>query len=588
MTFVLGLAVVGVVTFFVNPERIANFQPFMPHGWWKLLGSMGVIYVAFEGFEVIAQAGDETVDPKRNIPKAMLYSVMIVTLTYVVVAFATVVSVSPENVPVGMRPWEVIARHQDKGFRMAANSLMPWGLGGLIVTLAVIFSSTSALNATIYSATRASYALGRDRMLPSGFSSISAKRKTPVVALAFTAGIVLIAAGLLTPKHGAATASIMFLFLFFLVNLCVIKIRRNMGDELEYGYVMPLFPLFPILAIACQAGLAGGIIHESMVAWIIGPAWVLAGIGIYLFYARHHAVTTEDEILVLSQDQTGPEPEQAQSSRVMVSVANPDNALSMVRTTYQLCRARKAPKVDLLHMVPVPPHVPLSEAESYMVEGKEGILETMLYLAPMFPITTHMRYCRNISRGIISACREKRIRMLIMGWHGRPNSGYFHMGSTIDPILERAPCDVVVLKDTGGNRTFQRVLVPLAGGPNSALALEIASILADQDQGRVTCFHIAGGRRKFDVNEFLEQNESRLHLPAERLEVKIVPRRPIVEGILAESEQYDLVVLGSTRDSILRKMTHTPVPETIARRCSQPVVMTRAGSGVRSWIRRWI
>ncbi|MFW5841419.1 MAG: amino acid permease, partial [Planctomycetota bacterium] len=591
MTFVLGLGVVGVITFCVNPERIANFQPFMPHGWWKLLGAMGVIYVAFEGFEVIAQAGDETVDPKRNMPKAMLYSVAIVTVTYVVVAFATVVSVSPDSVPEHLsHPWEVIAQHQDKGFRKAASSLMPWGLGGLIVTLAVIFSSTSALNATIYSATRASYALGRDRMLPGRFGKVSARRRTPVTALAFTSLIVLTAAALLDPKNGAATASIMFLFLFFVVNLCVIKIRRNMGDELEYGYVMPWFPLFPILAILCQAGLAGGIVHESMVAWIIGPAWVLTGLGIYWFYSRHHAVTTEDEIHVFSQDRTGAEPPEPGRERIMVSVANPDNALSMVRTTYKLCTARKAPKVDLLHMVPVPAHVPLSDAEQYMLEGKEGILETMLYLAPMFPITTHMRYCRSISRGIISACREKRASMLIMGWHGRPNSGYFHMGSTIDPILERAPSDVVILKDTGGNQTFKRVLVPLAGGPNSALALEVASILADSEQGQVTCFHIVGGGRgqKFDVNEFLTENESRLHIPAERLEVKVVPRRPVVQAILCESEDYDLVVLGSTRDSMLRKMTHTPVPETIARECTKPIAMVRSGSGVRSWIRRWI
>ena len=162
----------------------------------------------------------------------------------------------------------------------------------------------------------------------------------------------------------------MFLFLFFVVNLCVIKIRRSMGDELTYGYVMPLFPLFPILAIICQALLAGGIMGESTVAWIIGPAWVLAGVLVYNLYSRSRAAPAEHEISILEEADAPP----GEGYRIMVSVANPENALEMVQNTYKLCGAKDA-RVELLHMVPVPPQVPLADAEKYMLEGKEGILE---------------------------------------------------------------------------------------------------------------------------------------------------------------------------------------------------------------------
>jgi amino acid transporter/nucleotide-binding universal stress UspA family protein len=592
MTFVLGIALVGVVIALFRPERIENFQPFMPRGWFRLMGAMGVIYVAFEGFEVIAQAGDETIEPRKNIPKAMLYSVLIVTVTYVFVAVATVLAVSPTAEGLnGMAPWERIAQEGGLGFRYASRQMMPWKVGNiplgvLLVTLAVIFSATSALNATIYSATRASYALGRDRMLPGSFAHLSRKRRTPVYALAGTSVIVLVAAGLLNHEDGAATASIMFLFLFFLVNLCVIKIRRNMGDELHYGYLMPLFPLFPILGILCQAALAGGIVEESLVAWIVGPAWVLAGACIYWLYSRHHAITTEEEIHVLEETAVGV-PAEART-RIMVSVANPETAVSMVQTTYKLCQAKPDPQVELLHMVPVPDQVPLSDAHKYMLEGKEGILETLLYLGPLFPVTTHLRYCRNISRGIVSAVREKKTDMLIMGWHGKARGGLFHLGSTLDPVIERSPCDVVVLKDTGGNRTFKKVLVPLAGGPNSLLALEIASILAEREQGQVTCFNVAGGRKHFDVEAFLSQNASRISVPPDRLEVKVVPPQPVVEAILRQAQDADLVVLGSTQQPILRQVGRRPVPETVAGRCGKPLVMVKSGLGLRSWLRRWI
>ena len=100
--FVVTIGLFGVAAALRDPSRLANFRPFMPAGWTPLLVTMGFTYVAFEGFEVIAQTGDEAIDPRRNLPKAMIYSVVIVTFIYVLVAFATVVSVKA-GVPTA--PW---------------------------------------------------------------------------------------------------------------------------------------------------------------------------------------------------------------------------------------------------------------------------------------------------------------------------------------------------------------------------------------------------------------------------------------------------------------------------------------------------
>ncbi|MHC5117930.1 MAG: APC family permease [Planctomycetota bacterium] len=237
--FVVTIGVVGVIAAIKDPSRLANFTPFMPKGWSQLLVTMGFTYVAFEGYEVIAQAGDEAIDPRRNLPKAMIYSVCIVTTIYILVAFATVVSVKTGTEGVEGPAWQWIGSFGEKGFGEAVARLMPFG--NFILTLAVIFSSTSALNATIYSATRASYALGRDSMLPKFFALIHQVRNTPYGALIATSIIILIVTTLLPTKDVASSASIMFLFLFFMVNLCVIKIRLSMADELTYGFLMPLW-----------------------------------------------------------------------------------------------------------------------------------------------------------------------------------------------------------------------------------------------------------------------------------------------------------------------------------------------------------
>ena len=586
MLFVLSIAAVGIITAILDPQRIENFQPFLnpDGGWMNLLATMGFIYVAFEGFEVIAQAGDETVDPKRNLPKAMIYSVFIVTLTYVAVSFATIVAVKAGSAGVDGPVWRWIGAGGKYGFGNAVAKLLPFGfLGHMLVALAVIFSSTSALNATIYSATRASYALGRDRMLPKVFSRISSIQKTPWAALLFTGAIILTAAGLLPTEDVASCASIMFLFLFFLVNICVIRIRLNMGDELSYGFLVPLFPAPPLLAIVFQGILAVFIVRMSPLAWIIAPAWVLLGLGIYLLYSKSRTIATEDEILIFDEADEAPPPP---GYRIMVALANPHNALEMVQTTYKLCGAKDA-SVQLLHMVPVPQHVPLSDAKKYMLEGKEGILETMLYLAPLFPISTGLRYCRNIARGIVAAVRQKKINMLIMGWRGQSESKAFRLGSTVDPIIERAPCNVVILKDCGGNRKFNRVLVPIAGGPNGALGLEVANILADETEGQIVALTVTRGESKFDIEGFAEQQRRRLQAPEGRFGTKRIESRDVAGTILEEAGAYDLLILGATRQPLLRQIVRENLPETIAKKCPTPLVMVRAAGGIRSWVQRW-
>ena len=585
--FVIAIGLIGVIVVSADPGRLQNFKPFMPAGWAKLLITMGFTYVAFEGFEVIAQSGDEAIDPRRNLPKAMIYSVFIVTIIYILVAFATVISVKAGSEGVDKAPWEWVGQYSEKGFGEAIAKLIPHaGMANFVLTLAVIFSSTSALNATIFSATRASYALGRDKMLPGIFAKIHSKRKTPWGALAVTAAILLVVATALPTKDVASSASIMFMLLFFLVNLSTIKIRRSMADELTYGFLMPLFPLLPILAIICQITLAVWMVNMSFIAWVVAPVWVLAGAAVYNLYSKSRAITTEDEILVLEEERVVEAPKD--KYRVMVPVANPDNAIELVRNAYRLCRAKDA-QVELIHMVPVPGLLGLKSAERFMETGREALVEAMLYLSIHFPLSTTMRYCRNIARGIVQAIRQKKVKMLVLGWHGGEAGTYFVMGSKIDPIIEQAPCDIVVMKDCGGNEDYTNVLVPVGGGPNAGFALEIASIIANPENRKITALSVDTGRREpLDIEAWLDSQCEKRKLPRSVFAARTVKAKSSTAAILRESRKHDLVVIGATNKPLIYRIAARTLPEKIAYRCRTPMVMVKKATGVTSWIKRWI
>lgn len=243
-------------------------------------------------------------------------------------------------------------------------------------------------------------------------------------------------------------------------------------------------------------------------------------------------------------------------------------------------------------MVPVPDQVSLTDAGKYTQPGKEALIEAMLYLSMHFPISTTLRYCRNIARGIVSAIREKKTEMLVLGWHGRPSTRIFNLGATVDPVIEQAPCNVVILKDCGGNKVFKNALVPIAGGPNSPFALEIASILTEEEDGqgsgKITAFTVDTGRHPFDLDQFLDEQTDRLNLGRNRFIAKTVKAKRPLLAILKEAMNYDLLVIGTTQKPLIFQLARQSIPEKIACRCTKPTVMVKGDLGVRSWIRRWI
>lgn len=222
-----------------------------------------------------------------------------------------------------------------------------------------------------------------------------------------------------------------------------------------------------------------------------------------------------------------------------------------------------------------------------MLEGREAIVELMLYLDPLFPASSTIRYCRNIARGIVSAAKEKRTELLLLGWQGRTRTYGFKLGSTLDPIIDRSPADVVVVKP-GKSKKYNRILVPISGGPNGGFALEIASMLLEKDVGQITVFTVATSKEKIDIVDFVDRNKERLSVPLDKITTKAVYSSRISQAILEEAAQYDLIVMGITDKPLLYQVARETIPETIAKNYPNTLVMVKQVEGIKSWIKRWI
>jgi len=185
-----------------------------------------VIFVAFEGFELIANAAPDIENPEKNIPKAYYYSVIFVILLYISIAVITV----------GSLPFESIASAEDYVLAEAAKPMLG-DLGFTIITLAALISTFSAINASLYGGSQVSYEIAEDDELPHFFASTFWQKP---VGLAITMILTLIIANIFQLESISTAGSIGFLLIFAMVNYVGFK----KSSEISAQKYIPLIGFF--------------------------------------------------------------------------------------------------------------------------------------------------------------------------------------------------------------------------------------------------------------------------------------------------------------------------------------------------------
>ncbi|MBN4070139.1 APC family permease [Olleya sp. AH-315-F22] len=183
----------------------------------KLLTAGMVIFVAYEGFELIANAAPDIENPKINIPKAYYYSVIFVIILYVIIAIITV----------GSLPFSKIATAQDYVLAEAAKPMLG-KIGFTIITIAALISTFSAINASLYGGSRVSYEIAEDDELP---HQLTSKLWNQPIGLFITAVLTLIIANTLNLESISTAGSVGFLLIFAMVNYVGFKLSKEIKEN---------------------------------------------------------------------------------------------------------------------------------------------------------------------------------------------------------------------------------------------------------------------------------------------------------------------------------------------------------------------
>ena len=572
----------GLWAMFQHPEGWTTrfTEGFLPEGWSGVLVAMGLTFIAFEGYEIIAQSGEEIKDPKRNLPRATFISIGVVVFIYILVAF---VAIGAITAPEGMRTYQFLGAQGEVAIVEAARQIMPYG--AIILVISALASTMSALIATTYSSSRVSFAMGRDFNLPKIFGQIHPVRHTPHWAVIMSGILILVMAWSLPIEDVAVAADLMFLFLFIQVNISVMRLRLRRPD-LDRGFITPFFPVVPIIAIIAMAALAIFLFTFSPVGWYVAAAWIVVGMLLYWgYFSRVERMEKPREILLeevlVSKDYS-----------VLVPVATQGQSRILGRIAAILAKAKDG-EVLALNIARVPPQLELRDGRVFLREGRPA-LEAVIEEASQLdvPVHTMIRLGRDVGKAVRKTCDENASNLIVIGWPGYTNTSGRAFGSVIDSVLDNPPTDIIVVRYRQ-YRPLKSILVPVAGGPNSRLAVRTAVTMASQadDSVKVTVLCIVGEDASEGDIIRAQKNLARSieGAPPYEVNLKVAPGNNVVETILKSAEDYDLIVIGATNEPLFSTLLIGNIPERVAVNAKVTVMMVKQRHGtIKSILRETI
>ena len=568
----------GIYRTFTLPNWATNFETpsFAPTGIAGILAAMGLTYIAFEGYEIIVQSGEETKNPEKNIPRAVFVSLWIAVIIYVLVAFSVI---GATTTPDGSPSWMYLGQLKELGLIKVANQIMPFGTA--ILLFAGLVSTVSAMNATIYSSSRVSFAMARDGLLPGKLSAVHAKNRTPHYAIFSSYVIITLMALALPIEAVAASTDIMFLLLFMQVN-AVLIVSRLRSPELKRSFKVPFVPYTPIAAIVLQIVIGYFLITEvehGYLALLSSAVWIVLGMLVYFAYSKEKEKEKMKEELRTVYEERAVEEEM---HRIIVPVAHPKTAEKLVTFANTIAKAKNSELV-LLSIIVLPQQTPLSAGRRYVAKHKEMLSDLMKKVD--VPVSGVIKVGHNVAQAILNTIDEEKANMVILGWRGRTFRRDFILGSTIDPILLKASCNVVVARFEPDLdvENIRRILIPTAGGPHAELAAEIAMDLHKILGSEITLLYVAGSEdEKTKAERYIEQTRKVIDFDVKET-IKI--SRDRIEAIAIESLKYDILILGATNEPFLKNFIKGVFPEKVARKTPRTVVMVRKKIAVKDILR---
>ena len=534
----------------VSRETIA------PLGTGEILPATGLVFVSYLGYAKIATVAEEMKNPGRNLPIAIVGSVVIVSIIYTILV----------TLMIGIVPWAEL--DLEAPVAQATELAFPAAIAGIaatFMTLAALLATASSANASILASARINFAMGRDEIITDWLNEIHPRFATPSRSIIVT-GLMIIGFVVLLGRDIALlaeAASVLHLIVFALLNIAVIVFRETDHPGYDPEFKVPLYPIVPILGATLSLGL---IFFMEFWPRVIAVGFVVGAVGWYILYARKRT-PIQGSLGEYIRDRPEEMPDIAVSAaevaapmssapyRVMVPVSNPETEDELIALGATLAEHHDG-VVHAVHIIEVPDQTSLDyvagqldeidpDARKRLASARETAAEYDVELE------THTVVSHRSFDEIFDSARRIGADTVVMGWSPRRPWATGRTGGPIEELTLRLPCDFLVFKDRGLDPS--RILLPTAGGPDSDLSADVAKALRDIHNSRVTVLHVIDDPSKHaSAMQFLGGWADEHGLGDAEL---VVRTDGDVQGNIKEmAADHSLVMMGATGRGLLTRL----------------------------------
>ncbi|WP_409029265.1 amino acid permease [Gracilimonas sediminicola] len=576
------------------------YDPFMPFGFDSISATTALVFVSFLGFVKIAAVAEEIKNPSKNLPRALIGSVALVTLLYVIIVL----------VIGGMFPQSTIADVRDP-LTTAARTILG-NPGAIAIIIAGLLATLSSANASIMASSRINLAMARDRMVPNWLSAIHNKLLTPYRAIVLTGILALLFLLLDSLENLAKIASVLQLYSYAALNIGCVVLRVSNPDWYKPTYRTPGSPWLQVFA---AIGCLSIIVSSGTFAQVAVVVLIVVSLAWYMIWGRsrvefEHAVPQFKQnwkekgikVLLEAPERHDSEFEEwapairaldiKQGRKVVTALANPIHEQALLKVSQLIATGKEeGGSVTGLSMLKVPFQTPISTVER-MIQQQEPVRESIQKISEASRVE-NLDYrnkevlasttfdsasaaSHDIFKGLINETENREADMLVMGWQGGFSLGRIY-NTPIQPIIKNLKADLAVLKDRELEH-IESVVVPWGGGLHARLGMEIGIRIAQAIDAELRVLRLV--KPGIDIEEEEQELRERVNPLLEgfdKVVFTIKESTDVTGGILEELEEHqdDLIIIGASHEWGIRNVLFGTIPDIIADRAPCSVLMVR-------------
>ncbi len=534
-----------------------TLRPFLYDGNMGFISAIAFVYVAFAGVTKIAAIAEEVKNPDKNLPKAMIMSLAIMTAIYIIISFVLSGNIPFKELSTDIKPIYTLA-HKLGGETIAS-----------IIGVIGVITLISLANSGVLASSRFPFAMSRDKLLPTSLSKVHPKYLTPVNTILFTSLIMVLVIIFLDVEKMAKLVSAFKVSMFILVNLSVIILRETSVQWYNPSYKSPLYPYMQIF----------GILSGVVLLFYLGlmPVLTLLGISILgtIIYFNYGVKASRIGVLkryghIPALYLLGRNKESSNLNKIKDKLVNEMVDASINKDAGVIipllgnetspsilielgASLNKNKDIQVLNITEVPDQTSLdafekSTPKSNALKRITSKLANAIDKPIDFePIATH-----KLTETIQAISDQTSIDWLVLGWNGRAQNGIF-FNNPLGWIVSHINSNFGLFKCSGIQK-FENILLAIrTDSPDADKLVNTTNIIANHYKTKFVMLHVVSDNvSKVEIEKIKLNAEAKL-IGTNGI-VRIVVSNHPIDTVSELTAENDLLILGTPRKDTLKTM----------------------------------